>query len=455
MSDDSNKGKKASFSDIDLRKLDLTRKYDDDFSPADGIAWRDHILLYAIAALFVFFVAWANIAELEEVARGDGKVIPSSEVQVIQNLEGGIIDELTVKEGETVKPGQVVLRMRNIQARADFETTNQKYMGIYAAIIRLQAQASGKDTLEFPPEVVKAAPESVSAERDAFTANRTQTQNQLLVLEQQRTQKEQEVNELSRRISDLSSVMQLAQDERNMVAPMVERGAANKMELLQIDRQIATQRTELNGLKLALPRSQSAVKEVRSRITELTSGVKAEAQKDLAEKTIELNTIKQSLAAFQDKSERTEIKSPVLGTVKDVKIKTVGGVVRPGEPIMEIVPLEDQLIVEARIKPSDIAFIHPGQKAIVRLSACDFSVYGALDGNVIDISADSITNDKGESFYRVNVRTKETHLQRGSKSCDIIPGMQATVDVVTGSKSVMKYLLKPFVKASQTALRER
>jgi adhesin transport system membrane fusion protein len=236
---------------------------------------------------------------------------------------------------------------------------------------------------------------------------------------------------------------------------MVERGAANKMELLQLDRQIATQRTELNSLRTALPRTNAGISEAKSRIEELMSGFKATAQKELAEKTIELNTIKETLGAYQDKSERTEIKSPVHGKVQDVKITTVGGVVKPGDPIMDIVPLEDQLVVEGRIKPSDIAFIYPGQKAVVRISAFDFSVYGALEGEVVDISPDSITNEKGESFYRVRVRTKETKLKKGTKEYDIIPGMQATVDVITGKKTVMAYLMKPFIKASQTALRER
>lgn len=451
---DDSKNKKLDFSDVDLRKFDLTRKYDDDFSSADGIAWYDHILLYAVTALIVVFIVWANVATLDEVARGDGKVIPSSEVQVIQSLEGGIIDEFLVRQGETVKEGQILLKMRNIQAKSDLSATNQKYYGLLATTIRLQAEAEDKP-LSFPPEVQKNAPESVRAEQDAFDANKRQRAGQESVLNEQLTQKQQEVAELQRRISDISSVIQLAQNEHDMVAPMVERGAANKMELLQLDRQIAQQRTDLNGMRLALPRSQAAVKEAQGRIDAMSSGFKADAQKLLADKTIELNTIKQTLAAYQDRSERTEMKSPVHGKVKDLKINTVGGVVRGGEPIMEIVPLEDQLVVESRIKPSDIAFIHVGQKAIVRLSAFDFSVYGALEGQVTDISADTITNDKGESFYRVRIQTKETQLKKRDKVFDIIPGMQATVDIVTGEKTVMRYIMKPFVKASTTALRER
>ncbi len=446
--------KKLDFSDFDLRKLDLTRKYDDDFSPASGITIRDHILLYAIAALLFIFIIWASFAKLEEVARGDGKVIPSSQLQVVQSLEGGIVDEFLVKEGDIVKEGQVILRIRNIQAKSDFAATNQKYMGLLASTLRLKAEAEGSDP-NFPEDVIKVAPDSVKNERDAFNANKKQNQGQLDVINQQLAQKQGEVDELNRRIADTGSILRLAQDERAMVAPMVEKGAANKMELLQIDRQIATQRTELNGLRAALPRSQAAVKEAKSRIEELTSGFRASAQKELAEKTIELNTIKETLAAYQDKSERTDMKSPVHGKVQDIKITTVGGVAKPGDPIMDIVPLEDQLVVEGRIKPSDIAFIYIGQKAIVRVSTFDFSVYGALEGEVVEISPDTITNDKGESFYRVKVRTKETKMRKGDKEYEISVGNQATVDIITGEKTIMEYLLKPFIKASQTALRER
>lgn len=442
------------YSEFDLRKFDLTRKYDDDFTPADGIAWRDHILLYSIAGLLALFIFWAAFATLEEVARGDGRIIPSSEIQVIQSLEGGIIESFPVKTGDRVEKGQVILMLRNEQFRSDLSASQQKYYGLLATVTRLQAEAEEKP-LEFPDAVTAAVPDSIKAERDAYEANRKQRQGQLAVLEQQRSQREQEVTELRRRISDISGVLKLSQEERAMVAPMVERGAANKMELLQLDRQIAQQRTELNGLNLALPRAQTAVREADERINELKSGFRAAAQRELAEKTIEMNTVRETMTAHRDRTDRSEIRAPMDGIVKDIKISTVGGVARAGEPIMEIVPVDDLLVVEARIKPSDIAFIHEGQKAVVRLSSYDFSIFGGMEGRVTEVGADSFTNDKGESFYRVRVETNAEKVRKGSKEYDIKSGMQATVDIITGEKTVMQYLLKPFIKASQTALRER
>lgn len=447
-------GKKIDFSAFDLSRFDLTRKYDNDFSSADGISWRDHVLLYAIAFLVFLFLVWANLANLDEVVRGDGKVIPSNEVQVIQNLEGGIIEGMPVEEGDTVRAGQILLRLRNIQAKSDFEANNRKYYGILASILRLQAEADGKPLL-FPDEVAKAAPESTTAEMAAYEADKKQIQNQVGVLQEQLNQKQQEITELEKRIANTSDILKLAEEERDMVRPMVERGSSSKKELLQLDREIARQQAELDGFRLSLPRAKAAAKEAEERINQQTANFRAEAQGKLSERTNELNTLKESLVAFKDRSERTEILSPVRGTVKDIKIKTVGGVVKPGEPIMEIVPLEDQLLVEGRIKPADVAFIYPGQKAIVRVSAYDFSIYGSLEGKIVEISPDSITNEKGESFYRVKVRTNETKLKKGNKELNIIPGMQATIDLVTGQKTVMSYIMKPFIKASKTAMTER
>lgn len=302
---------------------------------------------------------------------------------------------------------------------------------------------------------MKGAPESVTAETDAYGESEKQLQNQLDVLRQQLEQRKQKLIGLKEKITDVSNVLKLAEARKKMVAPMVKRGSASKEELLQIDSDIAQKRTDLDALQQSLPLTAAEVKEAEGRIAEQESTFKADAQRQLSKMMVDLNALKATLAALRDKSLRTEIRSPVYGTVMNIRIRTVGGVIKPGEPIMEVVPREGQLIVETLIKPSDIAFIHPEQKAIVRLSAYDFSVYGALAGKVVEISPDSTTNEKGESFYHVKVRTDESRLKKNGKSYPIIPGMQATVDVVTGKRTVMQYLLKPFINASKTALTER
>lgn len=444
---------KREYESNDLRQMDVTRDYNDEMS-VYGISRREHLLLYTIAAFFVIALLWAAFTELEEVTRGEGKIIPSSQIQVIQSLEGGIVEEFLVREGETVQRDQVLLRMRNVQAKSEYAAQRKRYLSLLATLQRLKAEAEGTP-LTFPEELSREAPDAVRVESDAYEANRRESANQSNVLQQQLSQRRQEVTELRKRISDLGSIVALTREEQEMIKPAVARGAAPQIELIQIERRLAEQQSELNGLRLALPRSEAAVKEAEEKLKEQENTFRARAQRELPTIRAEMDSLKETLETYRDREERTDIRSPVYGTVKDMKITTVGGVVRPGDPILEVVPLEDTLLIEAQVRPSDIAFIRPGMKAVVKITAYDYSIYGGLEGEITDISADTIVDDKGESFYRVRVRTNETVLTYNGKAHQIIPGMTAGVDIITGKKSIMDYLLKPFIKASQTALRER
>lgn len=425
------------------------------FTTDEELPLGSHLLMVGIIAFFVAFIIWANFATLDEVTRGDGKVIPSSQVQVIQNLEGGIVDEFLVKEGDEVQANQIVMRLRNIDASSNLGANQSKYMGLRATIARLEAEAGGKASPEFPDDVMKAAPQNVSEQMDAFRANMQSLNSQLQVYQQQLAQREQEVRELDTRITDLRGVISLSRQERDMIAPLVERGSAPKIELIQLERGLKEKQSELNSLLGALPRSKAAVQEAQAKIDEVTDAARAQAQTELSANMMEMKSIEQTLGSLEDRKTRTEIRSPVNGTVKDIVVTTVGGVVKPGEPMMEIVPKDDQLLVEARVRPSDIAFLYPGQKAVVKITAYDYSIYGGLRGELVDISADTITNEKGESFYRVRLRTYENTLKRKGEVLPIIPGMVASVDIMTGKKSVMEYILKPFVKTLSNAMSER
>jgi membrane fusion protein, adhesin transport system len=425
------------------------------FTTDEDLPLSRHILLFVVLAFVGFFIVWSSLARLDEVTRGEGRIIPSSEIQVIQSLEGGIVDEFLVREGQMVKVGDVLLKLRNLDATANFGTNQSKYLTLQAAITRLQAEAEGKSTVKFSDEVQKGAPQSVSEELNSFLANQTQLRSQVMVLEQQLSQRRQEVSELSGKARDLQSVIQLLIDEKAMVTPLVEKGSAPKIELVQKEREIKEKQTELNSVKASIPRAESAIREATARIDEMRKTAKAKAQMEMAVKLGEMSAIKETLGALEDRKDRTDVKSPVDGTVKDLKINTVGGVVKPGDAMMEIVPGNDQLLVEAKVKPKDIAFLHPGQEAMVKITAYDFGIYGGLKGQVVDISPDSITNEKGESFYHVRVRTNETQLRHNGEVLPIIPGMVASVDVLTGHKTVMEYILKPFIKTIDGAMGER
>ena len=425
------------------------------FDVDDQLPLSKHFLLVAIMAFFIIFLLWANIASLDEVTRGDGKIIPSSQVQALQSLDAGIVEEFLVKEGDEVEQGQILVRLRDIEASSDLGANRARYLGLLASIKRLQAEAEGRDTVVFPDEVAKGAANSVTEELNAFRANKLQLEGQVNVLQKQRDQREQELDELNSRIGDLRGVIHLQRQERDLIAPLVERGSAPKLELLQLDRGLKERASELNGLKSSLPRARSAIEEVTARLNEIRKTAQANAQKELATKLIELNEIKERLSGLKERKGRTEIKSPVDGTIQELTVNTIGGVVRSGEDLIKIVPRDDQLIVDAKVKPSDRAFIYPGQPAVIKITAYDFSIYGGLKGELLDISADTIEDEQGNTFYRVRLRTYETELKRKGEVLPIIPGMVASVDILTGKKTVMQYLLKPFIKTLDNAMNER
>ncbi len=425
------------------------------FEVDDQLPLSKHLLLITIFAFFAFFIIWANLAKLDEVTRGDGKIIPSSEVQALQSLDPGIVEELLVREGDSVEIGQVLVRLRDIEASSDLGANRARYLGLLAKITRLQAQVEGAEDVEFPEEIQEEAPNIVVEEMKAFRANRLQLDGQINVVQQQMTQREQEVDELNTRIKDLKGVIYLQQKEMNMIRPLVERGSAPRLELLQLQRGMKERTSELNGLKSSLPRSKSAIEEAKARLGDVTQTAKADAQAELAATISEFNEIRERLSGLRERKGRTEIKSPVTGTIQELTANTVGGVVRAGEDLIKIVPKDDQLIVEAKVKPSDRAFIYPGQEAVIKITAYDFSIYGGLRGELLDISADTIEDEQGNTFYRVRLRTFDTELKRKGEVLPIIPGMVASVDILTGEKSVMDYLLKPFIKTLDSAMNER
>ncbi len=413
-----------------------------------------HIILLSICTFFIVFFLWASFAKLDETTRGQGKVIPSRDIQKISSLEGGIIDAMLVKEGQEVKEGQIIARLRNIAASSEYGSTEARVLGLKASIARLQAEVEG--TLpEFPDDVMKGAPQAVTDEMNAYRANKDKVDTQITVAQQQKSQRSQELNELSIKSGDLRGQVSLAQEEKAMVAPLVASGSAPKMELLQLDRSIKEKQTELNSVNAAIPRAKSAIAEAEARINDVKNSAKAQAQTELAAKSMEMSSLQKGIVNLEDRKDRTEIKSPVNGYVQDVKVYTTGGVVQPGQDFIEIVPKDDQLLVEARIKPQDIAFLYPDQPGMVKITAYDFSIYGGLKGKVVGISPDAVTDEKGESFYLVRVQTEESTLKRKDEVLPIIPGMVASVDILTGQKTVMEYLLKPFIKTIDSSMNER
>jgi membrane fusion protein, adhesin transport system len=413
-----------------------------------------HLLLLATAAFFVLFFAWASWATLDEVTRGEGRVIPSSQVQVVQNLEGGIVSAILVREGEIVERGEVLLRIDNVRAASDLRENRKRYLALLGALARLRAEVADTD-LAFAPEVLADAGEVARAEGALFDARQQALASELAILHSQAEQREQELAELQRRLVQLEGSHELALEELKITEPLAARRIVPQIDLLRLKREVNDLAGELETTRLGIERVESAADEAGRRIEEKALSFRAEAQRELTVVRAEADALEEKIAADADRVQRTDVRSPVRGTIKQLFVNTVGGVIQPGEDLVEIVPLEDTLLVEAKVRPADIAFLRPGQPATVKVTAYDFSIYGGLDAVVEGISADTITDEEGERFYRIRVRTTESTLDKAGLPLPIIPGMTTEVDILTGEKTVLDYLLKPILRAQHRALRER
>jgi adhesin transport system membrane fusion protein len=411
-----------------------------------------HILLFVIAAFVITFILWAKDAKLDEVTRGEGRVISSSQVQIVQNLEGGILARIDVKEGSIVQKGEVMLRIENVAAASRLRETRSKYLALTAAVVRLKAEATGQKRIEFPSEILTGAPDTADNERNLFNVRRTQLDEQVRILRDQVIQKRQEIIELTAKVAQNQRAFDLAQQEQDLLQPLVARGISPRLEYLRVQQKVQELETLTESVILAIPRTRSALQEAERRIIERHAAFRAEAQRELNDRQTEREGLRQTMAAETDRVTRTEVRSPIFGTVNKIYITTIGGVIQPGQTLVEIVPLEDNLLIEAKIRPSDRAQLFPGLKAVIKISAYDPTIYGGLDAVLIDISADTITDSDGESFYRIRLRTETNNL---GPDRPIIPGMTATAEILTGRKTVLDYLLKPLLKARDTALRER
>jgi adhesin transport system membrane fusion protein len=413
-----------------------------------------HLLLAAIMAFFILFFAWASFATLDEVTRGEGRVIPSSQVQIVQNLEGGIVAELRVREGEIVEPGDILLRINNVKAASEFKGARERYFALLGSLARLKAEIN-ETGIEFPNEVMTEARRVAIDETALFNARQAALEAELEILRNQASQRNQELAELESRLEQIPRSANLAADELDITEPLVAKRVVSKVELLRLQRQVNDLNGELENARLSLPRVKLARREAHRRIEERILNFRAEAQRELNTVQTEASALVELVAADADRVHRTDVRSPVRGTIKRLLINTVGGVVQPGQVLVEIVPLEDTLLIEAQIRPAVIAFLRPDQAAVVKITAYDYSIYGGLDAEVVNISADTITDDRGESFFRVRVRTRDNILKKAGEALPIIPGMTTQVDVLTGRKTVMDYLMKPILRVRDQALRER
>lgn len=412
---------------------------------------RAQLIVRAALVVVLLLVLWACFAHVEEVTRGDGKVIPSKQLQVVQSLDGGVVSEILVQEGQVVEAGQLLLKIDETRATSGVRESAAQGFALRARGARLRALAEGA---AFQPPASSTPEERriVDEERTLYETRRSELATMIAINQQQLQQRQQELSEMRARKASAERGLDLGQQELNKTRPLLATGAVSEVDILRLEREVSRSRGEIEQSSAQIARVQAAIGEAQRKIQETELTFRNDARKDMADVMGKLNALNEGAVALADKVDKSQVKSPVRGRVQRLLANTVGGVVQPGKDIVEVVPLDDQLILEAKVQPRDIAFIHPGQDATVKFTAYDFSIYGGLAAKVENISPDTVVDEKGNAFYLVRVRTTQASF---SEKLPVIPGMTAEVDILTGRKTVMSYLLKPVLKAKAYALRER
>jgi adhesin transport system membrane fusion protein len=412
------------------------------------------LLIWSTIVFLGFAVAWANQADIDEITRGDGKVIPSSQLQVVQNLEGGIVSELLVKEGDVIKKDQPLLKIDDVRFSSSYNEGLLNLRSLKLKAERLTAESKEQD---FQPsaDLVKLLPDVSRREKELYESRNQQLSAKTNILEQQQEQRKAELNELYTKRVHIRNSHQLAKRELELTEPLIKDGAVSEVDILRLKRTVNDLYSDLRTTEHNIPRALARLDEAKRKIEAEKLAFISEVRNELNDTLTEISRLEESNLALGDRVARTVVRSPVRGRINRMLVNTLGGVIQPGMDLVEIVPIDDTLLIEARIQPRDIGFLHPDQKAVVKFTAYDFAIYGGLDAQLEYISADSLTDEQGNPYYLVRVRTQETELKGKDGPLEIIPGMLTNVDIKTGKKTILEFLLKPVLRAKEYALRER
>jgi adhesin transport system membrane fusion protein len=411
-------------------------------------------VFYVICLVVVAIATWTHFAELDERTRGIGRTIPSRQIQVVQNLEGGIVKEIHVFEGQYVETGDILVTIDDTGVGSSYGEGASKINELLAKSSRLRAEAgitSSMEELEGDSQMVLL----MENEKRLYASQLRQYENQRSVLEQQLRQRKIELSDAQQDLKSFKASRKMINREIELSLPLREKNLISELEFLQLDQKALEKKQEIDRTTKKIEKLDLQIIEAEQTKKELEESRKSEALEELNAVVAEIDRLNYMQVAIEDRVTRTNVKSPVDGTVKQLLINTIGGVLKPGMDILEIVPIDKSVTVETKIKPSDIAFIFPGQKAVLKFTAYDFAIYGGLEGEVTHISADTITDEKEEEFYLVRVKSEKNYLGSEDNKKHIIIGMTAQVDIITGKKTVMQYLMKPILRAKNNALRER
>ena len=414
-----------------------------------------NLLLWLILGFIGVFVLWAALTELDRTVRGQGRVVPSSQLQVVSNLEGGIVEAILVKVGELVRDGAPLIRLDQTQTGAAFSSNRAQYDALLAKIARLEAEVAGRAP-NFPPASNPNLAEAIAIER-SLHASRMADLNSLLAAAQARVvQAQRSVQEAEAALASRQSALTAARTELNLIRPLVERGIEPRLSLIQTENAAAVAQSDVAAAAAAVTRAQSSVAEAQASLAQQRQDWRSRAAQELAAAQAEFVSLRRTLPALSDKVERTVVRAPLDGRVNRVLVTTVGASVQPGQPLVEIVPSEDNLVIEAQVRPQDIAWVRIGQDARINITAYDSAVYGSLRGRVVTISPDATLNEEtGESFYTVRVATNDKLIDAAGRPLEIGPGMVADVSLLGDKRSILSYIFSPITRLSDRALREQ
>jgi len=431
----------------------------------DNLAWNEEAdlaileqtplkakkLLYCILAILVIALVWACFAKVDEVTRGEGRVIPSRHVQVIQSLDGGIVSEILIKEGEIVKVGTPLIKIDETRAVSSLRENQGQYLALLAKLARLKALAED-GSFNPPAEVKKQNPLIYKQEYALYKSSREELDSTVSIARDQMEQREKELVEVQSKKEFSEKSLESVNKELAANKPLLASGAVSEIDILKLEREATRVRGEIDQSRAQISRIQSAISEAKRKISESEQNFRSKVRTDLNETSAKLDSLTETSVALSDKVKQATLKSPVNGKVSRLFFNTVGGVIEPGKEVLEVVPTDDALVIETKVQIKDIAFLRPNQPAVVKLTAYDYTIYGTLDAVVDSIAANSTVDEKGNAYYVVRVRTLKNSI---GKDLPIIPGMVAQVDILTGKKTILSYLLKPVLKAKSYAFSER
>ncbi len=415
---------------------------------------RSRIIVVSLVGICALLIVWAKFAAIEEVTRGMGVVIPSGKIQMVQNLEGGIVEELLVRDGAQVVKGQPLIKIKNQGFESVLNEAKVTMDGLSLEIDRLEAELDGRE-LVIDPQLKKKIPEIAAVQMELYQSNIHFFRNQQRILEEKIKQKQAQITKFRLQGKHLRKKAGLLKEQIDITRPLVEQQIESRSDFLELKRKQADIQQQLEMASSSIPELLSQIDEMEKKKEELTISFQARAQKELSQALRNRTSLAEKQETFKDQVSRTLVRAPSAGIVKQIHVNTLGQVIKPGMDLVEIVPMEDNLLIEARIRPSDIAFLHPGQKATVKVTAYDFSIYGGLHGRVERISADTLEDERNQTYFLVEIVTPKTNLGTSDKPLKIIPGMTVSVDIITGKKTILSYILKPILKAKQNALTER